>query len=589
MKILENIYNKDTDNTIADIEKKKNGFKYYFKRIFLNNKIITSLIIILIIFTVLPCFLTYIISNRIINTIVVKTYTASYLDETYKSIERNINNYLLQVNNFYGAIISDRHLYNIWLDSFLSDEEKEERIRDFFDIYMQNNTLIANLDIISLDNKVVRYKKDLFSSVPDDFQNYISPANTVIYYKSIENTKGENFIVIGKRLFDFKTSFHLGYMYIYLDEQFFSSVFNDVVTEGSSFFITSGDFVISHNNKANVGKLVLTDTLNTNRDFSYNTDGLFINSYDLDVESSHKSKFRIVSVLSYANLLKTYKNLRIEVISVIFFAILVSILMSVIISRILTSSINELKGNMENFVLGDTNDIQFRFSELKSLEKSFDTMVLKINALIKKNNEEKEKQRLAEIRALQAQINPHFIYNTLDAIQWYAKMKNQEYLANIIYALASFFRISLHKGENVIKIREEIDHVKSYVTIEQMRFPKLFDVSYHIDEDVLDYYIPKIVLQPLFENSIKHGFEDMESGGLITLKCYKSGNSDIVFEVKDNGKGFDTSSLDSGSLKSGYGVRNVNERLCLAYGNGYGLKYCSEKGKGTLVTIKIKK
>ena len=207
--------------------------------------------------------------------------------------------------------------------------------------------------------------------------------------------------------------------------------------------------------------------------------------------------------------------------------------------------------------------------------------------MIQKNNEEKEKQRIAELKALQAQINPHFMYNALDAIIWHAKLKNQEYLADMVYELATFFKISLHKGENFIYVWEEIKHVESYVKIEQMRFPNLFEIHYRIQEDILQTKILKIILQPLVENAIKHGFEYIESGGVITIVGYSDGD-DLVFEIEDNGAGMKFDPLSVAYTSNGYGIKNVHERLVLEYGQGYGLTFYSEEGKGTRVVVRLK-
>ena len=211
------------------------------------------------------------------------------------------------------------------------------------------------------------------------------------------------------------------------------------------------------------------------------------------------------------------------------------------------------------------------------------------NELIERNNIEKEKQRRAELAALQAQINPHFIYNALDAIAWYAKIEKQSYLADMVYELATFFRISLHKGENIIKVSEEISHVESYIAIEQMRFPGVFEVEYKIQEDLLDEKMIKIILQPIVENSIKHGFDNMDSGGKINITGYKNENGDIIFEIEDNGHGMDFNPLYVEKSKRGYGIRNVNERIRLEYGEEYGLSYNSIPGEGTIVKVKLKK
>jgi len=140
----------------------------------------------------------------------------------------------------------------------------------------------------------------------------------------------------------------------------------------------------------------------------------------------------------------------------------------------------------------------------------------------------------------------------------------------------------------MIKVSEEIKHVESYVKIEQMRFPDMFEISYKIQDTVLEMTMPKIILQPLVENAIKHGFDDIEHGGAISITGYGDENGDIFFEVEDNGKGMDFDPLTLQAKSQGYGVVNVHERLVLAYGHGYGLTFRSAPGEGVWVGIRLR-
>ena len=234
----------------------------------------------------------------------------------------------------------------------------------------------------------------------------------------------------------------------------------------------------------------------------------------------------------------------------------------------------------------------FKLYEIRELENVFKNMTRKINILIENIKDEKEKQRIAELSALSAQINPHFIYNTLDSISWILLMKNDTETYKIIYALANFFRIALHGGMEVITVEKELTHLKSYLVIQNMRFPDKFEVTYDISGEIMQLKMVKIILQPIVENSIKHGFDKMSEGGKISVKGFLTDNGDIKFVISDNGCGMDfdplTAKLKPKKGSSGYGISNINRRLKLACGEGYGLKFISEKGKGTTVEILIK-
>jgi len=204
-----------------------------------------------------------------------------------------------------------------------------------------------------------------------------------------------------------------------------------------------------------------------------------------------------------------------------------------------------------------------------------------------------ENKRKLELYALQMQINPHFLYNTLDTIAWLAKLKNEKDIEHLVLSLAKFFRLSLHKGDKFIKVREEIDLVKSFLEIERMRFPELFEVIYEVEDEIKEIETLKLVFQPIVENAIKHGFSDIDYRGKLFIRAY-SKDEDIIFEVEDNGLGFDPSEdlfADDKLLigLGGYGLKNVDERIKLEYGRDYGVIVTSEVGKGTKVIIKIKR
>ena len=192
------------------------------------------------------------------------------------------------------------------------------------------------------------------------------------------------------------------------------------------------------------------------------------------------------------------------------------------------------------------------------------------------------------------QINPHFLYNTLDAIKWVAILQKANNAAEMITYLVRLLRISLNKGREYVSIREEIEHVKCYVEIQKFRYNDKFDIEVEIDESLMQYRIPKLILQPIIENSIFHGFKQMRQGGKINIKGW-SQEKDILFSIIDNGCGVEVNSVDrlldsnlqtnKGERLSGIGLNNVNERIKLIYGEKYGLKIENVDTGGTKVDV----
>jgi two-component system sensor histidine kinase YesM len=236
--------------------------------------------------------------------------------------------------------------------------------------------------------------------------------------------------------------------------------------------------------------------------------------------------------------------------------------------------------------------------EITELGMSFNIMIGKIKELLDAKIKEQENLKKAELRALQAQITPHFLYNTLDTIIWMAESKKTDRVIEIVTALSNFFRISLSKGMDWITIGEEVERINSYLTIQKMRYHDILDFKIEVDETVHENTILKLMLQPLVENALYHGIKNKRQGGTITIRIRQKGQNEILIEVEDDGIGFTAEKLaqlraeledDSGDIKleSGFGIGNVNKRIRLYYGTPYGLSVQSEYSTGTLVTMVI--
>lgn len=232
--------------------------------------------------------------------------------------------------------------------------------------------------------------------------------------------------------------------------------------------------------------------------------------------------------------------------------------------------------------------------EIEHLGKSVKNMLSRIKVLMSDLVAEHNAKRKSEFDTLQSQINPHFLYNTLDIIVWMIENENQDKAVNIVTALAKFFRISLSKGKSIITVGDEIEHVRNYLMIQSMRFKNRFIFNIEIQEDVLKYSSLKLMLQPLVENAIYHGMEFMDGDGEILINVYKE-NDDLYFTISDNGLGMSEDVVKSLLYKdivpskkgSGIGVKNVNERIKLYFGNDYGLCVESWPDEGTKITIRL--
>ncbi|MDO4273987.1 MAG: sensor histidine kinase [Eubacteriales bacterium] len=275
------------------------------------------------------------------------------------------------------------------------------------------------------------------------------------------------------------------------------------------------------------------------------------------------------------------------------------ILLSRRITRSVTNPINALCEATKQMGKGDFTSEQLIESddEIQILVKRFDEMRDKIGTLVDDVKIEQMKLKDTELKLLQEQINPHFLYNTLDTIVWLAEDGQTKAVVQMTTSLSEFFRTVLSGGRDYITIREEESHIHSYLSIQQFRYEDILDYEIDIDDNLYEYNILKLTLQPLVENALYHGIKNKRGKGKILITGYEDG-TDIVFEVYDNGIGMTEEELVSLRKKvkekssfgrKGFGLINVEERIRMNYGYRYGLEFESEKGKGTKVTVRIPK
>lgn len=234
-------------------------------------------------------------------------------------------------------------------------------------------------------------------------------------------------------------------------------------------------------------------------------------------------------------------------------------------------------------------------AEARMLSDSLNAMIDKINELLDQVTTEQIRLRKAEFELLQAQINPHFLYNTLDTIVWLAEAGDQKRVVSMVGNLSDFFRTSLNQGKDIISIREELAHVRSYLEIQQVRYQDILRYEITVPEDLYEYKIPKITIQPLVENALYHGIKNKRGQGTITVTG-KSKENGFVLYVRDNGIGMTQERLNevragiqklSYTGKEIYGLYNVNERIRLNFGETYGISIESTYGEGTCVSISL--
>lgn len=313
------------------------------------------------------------------------------------------------------------------------------------------------------------------------------------------------------------------------------------------------------------------------------------------IKSIQQGDWRIVGVSFLDELVRQPQRAALGLMAaVVPVALLILLGVAMLIARRVSRPIHSLADEMHRFE-GSAADFVYTpvsgTSEIGMLSDSFGHMVGRIQALMEEVKSEEETLRKTELKALQAQINPHFLYNTLDSIQWMCEVGRTEDAVKMVGALARLFRISISRGADLIPIRKELEHAECYLVIQKFRYKDQFSYRFEVDESILDCLCSKITLQPIIENAILHGFGEFIEDGEIVIAAQADGD-DVVLTVTDNGVGMDETQCRAilshdQSEPGGIGMKNVNDRIRIYFGAAYGLTIQSEPDCGTTVTIRL--
>lgn len=376
----------------------------------------------------------------------------------------------------------------------------------------------------------------------------------------------------------------------------------DNVTLGNNgylYMIGSGGELIYHPQMQLIDSGLATENLEAASGYR---DGNYKETYlgelrEVFVKSVGYTGWKIIGVTPARGL--SLNNLKTNLLLVFIIALVLYILtlINAYISSRITIPIHELEKSVNELETGhlDTKVYMGGSYEIRHLGRSIGDMAKRIQTLMDDIVAEHESKRKSEFDTLQSQINPHFLYNTLDIIVWMIENEQKDEAVKIVTALARFFRISLSKGKSIITVRDEVEHVRNYLMIQQKRFKNKFIYRIETEPDVLNFASLKLMLQPLVENAIYHGMEFMDGDGLIEIKAYLE-NGDLWFTIRDNGLGMTKEQVDSllaepvyttSHRGSGIGVKNVNERIRLYFGEEYGLIIESEPDEGTWIRIHL--
>ncbi len=467
------------------------------------------------------------------------------------------------------------------------------------EIYHSNNLSKVTAESLSL---FPREKLDEAHGSPVWIQTY-RPA-------FLFGQKHKNVLTLGKLIINMNTGKPIGYLYVNIDEKVLSSLYgHDEKGLQSQIMIVdrSGD-ILSANDEERLYESIRQKPY---MDWIDSRDaGVRIFRDDrrnvlVAVKSLDKLDGKMVYIVPIANLMRDQWTITLLIVGFGAAGLLVAFLLSVVFSHRITEPLLRLRQAMGKVGDGDLDQrapVTSR-DEIGQLSLNFNQMVRRIQELLFRINDEEKQKRKLELQLMYSQIKPHFLYNTLEMIRSMALMISSREIHNVVKALADFYRLSLSDGKEFITVAQERKHVENYLYIQKMRYKKI-DYRIEFDPRIEQWYVPIMLLQPLVENAIQHGLRGRQQDGLCEIRglleneAGKAGSDGpgeerLCFIVKDNGIGMTREQIEqigSKILKKGdFGIRNVQERIQLRYGERYGLTILSEIGKGVEVQVRLPK
>lgn len=392
-----------------------------------------------------------------------------------------------------------------------------------------------------------------------------------------------------------------GILLFNIREDFFKKVMNDsLIGENGYLVLASQDGYMTFkqvDQKYQLNEEVLNHLQKMNKEngrfeFQKPNGNKMIVAYD----TIGVNRWKVAAVFPEEDILKRVNYIKLVTLSVIILLIAVAVPLASLLARYITRPISYLANHMKIIQKGNL-DVKLDVtgaSEIGILYKGIRDLVVRVNILLDQIRKEQETKRQLELAVMQAQINPHFLYNTLYSIKGLCDMNLNQDASSMVTALSNYFRISISRGQEIISVQDETEHIRNYLFIQEMRYGDDFTYDLDIDPQISGYSIIKLTLQPLVENAIYHGVKQTRGIGHIQVKGYAIENN-LCFEVRDNGAGMSHERLDEirlalknkDSQKIGFGVRSVHERIQIHYGKDYGLTIDSEPGQGTVVKVLI--
>ena len=538
--------------------------------------------------------------------------TITYTRQLTGQVNNDIDSYINYMENISSMLAENSDVQKFLFGSGIQAEEAGEQLMSQFATVLNSRSDIYNLGILQANGKA------LFNKGNSYINSYVDISQLAWYKEAVENKDSiclssahVQHVISGERPWVITLSRYIpdqtgdkegGVLFVDLNYSAIRKLCDDssVGKKGYIFILDKEGNIVYHPQQQQLYNELQTE--NIDEVMNCTSDYLEMEKGDskklYTVSRSAKTGWTVVSCSYTSELLKRSNQAQELYMLMAVILVAVALIISSIVSKTITRPILKLQTSMALIQEGDFQagnvEVDSR-NEIGSLTETFNVMTQKIQELMVQIIEEQQAKRKSELKALQSQINPHFLYNTLDSIIWMAEEGKNEEVVVMTASLAKLFRQIISNEEEEISIFQEVEYCRNYLIIQKMRYKDKLEFEIDLDPDIKGEKIIKLVLQPLIENAIYHGLKYKESKGMLILKGYGLGD-DIIFEIKDNGVGMDQDTMEHiferhkvNYRSNGVGVYNVERRIRLSYGQEYGISYKSKLGEGTVATMRIPK
>lgn len=584
---------------------KKGGILTHFKSIQSAVFAAVSVLVLCAVLIVTLVSLRYTKDSVLENAVV---YTKTII----RQMNQNIDSYINYMDNIASMISGsgDAQTYLYQEDTVIEETGSRNRLVEQFNTILNGRDDIRNIGIIRkggnalFNNGLQAMNPDLDISTQEWYEKAVTANTSVLTSSHVQHViKGERpwVITLSRGIRNFTGSGSKeGAVFIDLNYSAISELCdqNSIGDKGYVYILDADGNIVYHPQQQQLYNELQTEKIDfvMNADSDIVTFGSGSDARIYAISRSEKTGWTVVGCMNTAELTRDSHKAQSLYLLTAILLVIISLLMSNIIARNITLPIQKLRDSMARVQEGDFSAADVEVvskNEIGSLTTSFNMMTHRIQELMEQNVHEQEQKRKSELKALQSQINPHFLYNTLDSIIWMAEGKKNEEVVLMTASLARLLRQSISNEDEVVFVNQEIEYVRSYLTIQKMRYKDKLEFQIEVEPEVRNVPIVKLVLQPVVENAIYHGLKYKESKGLLKVRGFVSGDNAVI-EISDNGVGMDEETLKHIFEKhkvnyhsNGVGVYNVQKRLKLYYGNDYGITYESSPGEGTTAIITI--